>query len=82
MASAVDDTVKEAWSLIADAKLHYPEGPLLSSFVTNALHPRLAAEYLLKRCHSTSDPASEILELLADWRFIVLSRKYILDNVT
>ncbi|CZR65735.1 uncharacterized protein PAC_15635 [Phialocephala subalpina] len=43
-----DDDVKKALSLIQSAKLPHPSGPLLSSFIIEALYPRLAAHYLVE----------------------------------
>lgn len=44
--------VNEALSLIETTELSHPSGALLSSFVTEALDPRSAAEFVLERCHA------------------------------
>ncbi|KAF7563112.1 hypothetical protein G7046_g998 [Stylonectria norvegica] len=73
MASDYKELVQEAISVIEDAGLPYPSGPLLSSFVSGALNPRLAAEYVLQasRSQAHSDEANPLLSLLADWKYIV-----------
>lgn len=41
--------VRDSLLLIAHARLHHPYGALLSSFVTDALNPILAARYVNNR---------------------------------
>lgn len=68
------DDVKATLSLIEEAGLQHPFGPLLASFVTDALTPSAAARYvkgkLLRR---------EGLSLVENWSYIVNSSKCFLD---
>ncbi|EAQ87712.1 hypothetical protein CHGG_04331 [Chaetomium globosum CBS 148.51] len=62
------EEVQRALSLIEDLDLPHPTGPLISLFVTEALHPVLAARYVINRL-STGKARS----LVADWIYIVES---------
>ncbi|KAH8597551.1 hypothetical protein B0O99DRAFT_617672 [Bisporella sp. PMI_857] len=66
-----DDKVKEALSLIEAARLPHPSSPLLSSFVIEALNPRLAAEYVLKTCRSGRNQEVDLLSFVSDWSYLV-----------
>ena len=66
-----DDAVTEALALIESARLPHPSGPLLSSFVSEALNPRLAAQYILKTCRSGHDQQTDLLLLVSDWSYLV-----------
>ncbi|TVY35184.1 hypothetical protein LOCC1_G008040 [Lachnellula occidentalis] len=65
------DDVKEALSLIESARLPHPSGLLLSSFVTESLNPRLAAQYVLKACRSGRSQQTELLSIVSDWSYLI-----------
>ncbi|TVY55426.1 hypothetical protein LSUE1_G009591 [Lachnellula suecica] len=73
MASVSGDTVIEALLLIENAKLPHPSAPLLASYITEALHPRLAADYVLKLCHAGHHQRTGLLSLVSDWNYLVES---------
>ncbi|KAM5386754.1 hypothetical protein ACJZ2D_000047 [Fusarium nematophilum] len=74
MEPASDQTVQEVLSLIQNEPgLPHPSGPLLESFVSEALRPQLAAAYILRVCRSSSDQKAELLALVSDWTYIVES---------
>ena len=66
------EEVQRALSLIEDLDLPHPTGPLISLFVTEALHPVLAARYVINRL-STGKARS----LVADWIYIVESGEHL-----
>lgn len=70
---SMDPEVNDALSVIQHADLPHPSGALLSSFITEALDPQAAADYLLKACHAGHGPntRSELLSLVDDWTYIV-----------
>lgn len=53
-------------SLIADARLPHPSGALLSSFVTDAVNPVVAARYVNSRLQEDGGES-----LASDWTYIV-----------
>lgn len=65
--------VNEISSLIESTKLPHPSGALLSSFVTEALNPRLAAEFVLARCQAGhgNERRTQLLSLVDNWIYIV-----------
>lgn len=68
--------VNEALSLIESTELSHPSGALLSSFITEALDPRSAAEFVLAKCPRTQhndDRRANLLSLVDDWTYIVES---------
>jgi hypothetical protein len=73
------DEVQNALSLIEDAGLPHPSGPLLASFITEALSPPLAARYVKRRSMQGQGPS-----LVANWSYIIESSKLIfaLDPLT
>ncbi|KUJ15474.1 kinase-like protein [Mollisia scopiformis] len=74
MASFMNDKdVKEALSLIEGAKLPHPSDPLLSSFIIEALDPRLAARYVLRTTQSGENQQVGLLRLVSDWTYLVES---------
>lgn len=75
MASIVndDDDVKVALSLIESAKLPHPSGPLLSSFIIEALNPRFAAQYVLQTCRPGHSQQTCLLQIVSDWSYLVES---------
>ncbi|KAK3294461.1 kinase-like domain-containing protein [Chaetomium fimeti] len=62
------EEVQQTLSLIGELDLPHPSGSLLSFFVTEALHPVLAADYVNDRLS-----AGEARSLVADWIYIVES---------
>ena len=62
--------VRDVLSQIENADLPYPSGPLLSSFVTGAVDPTLAARYLSARL-----VAEEARSVVIEWAYIVNSSK-------
>jgi hypothetical protein len=68
-----DRDVQEALSLIENSKLPHPSGPLLSSFIFEALNPRLAAQYILQTCLSDRTRKADLLSLASDWTYLVES---------
>ncbi|KAI1209388.1 uncharacterized protein F4807DRAFT_460604 [Annulohypoxylon truncatum] len=66
--AATDDEVKGTLSLIESERLPHPSGPLLELFVSEALHPVLAA-----RCVKYRLLAGEASSLVDDWSYIIES---------
>ncbi|KAI1375836.1 hypothetical protein F4677DRAFT_460122 [Hypoxylon crocopeplum] len=66
--ATTDGEVKSTLSLIESTKLPHPSGPLLESFVTEALNPVSAARYVKHRLL-----LGEASSLVADWSCIVES---------
>lgn len=62
------DPVKDALDRIEALNLPHPTGPLLSAFVTQALNPLAAADYLENRLDAT-----DVDKIIADWTFIIES---------
>ncbi|KAH6856237.1 kinase-like domain-containing protein [Chaetomium sp. MPI-CAGE-AT-0009] len=62
------EEVEQTLSVIEELGLPHPSGPLLSFFVTKALHPVLAARYVNERLS-----AGGARSLVADWIYIVES---------
>jgi hypothetical protein len=62
------DTVDKALSLIEAANLPHPSGSLLSSFVTDALNPTLAARYVTEKLSN-----GDALSAVQDWAYIIHS---------
>ncbi|KAI2603351.1 kinase-like domain-containing protein [Hypoxylon fragiforme] len=62
------DEVKSTLSLIEDTRLPHPSGPLLKSYVQEALNPLLAARYVKNRLEF-----GEGSSLVADWYYIIES---------
>lgn len=67
-----DDEVQNTLSLIEGVGLPHPSGPLLASFVTEALNPVLAARYVKGRLL-----LGEGSSLVADWSYIIESSELI-----
>ncbi|KAI1080729.1 hypothetical protein F5B20DRAFT_538730 [Whalleya microplaca] len=65
--------VRTALSLIDDARLSYPLGPLFHCFVLEALDPRLAADYILHSCPSGDDQHNEIFAVASHWKYLAES---------
>ncbi|KAI1144064.1 kinase-like domain-containing protein [Hypoxylon sp. FL0543] len=63
-----DDEVKSTLSLIESTRLPHPSGPLLESFVSEALNPVSAARYVKHRLM-----LGEASSLVADWSYIIES---------
>ncbi|ROW01994.1 hypothetical protein VMCG_05522 [Cytospora schulzeri] len=66
--------VNEALSIIESTELSHPSGALLSSFITEALDPASAAEFVLARCpagYNDDDKRAHLLSLVDDWTYIV-----------
>jgi len=63
--------VQDALSLIESAGLPYPSGPLLESFVTEALNPVVAARFAKPRLL-----LGEGSLLASDWSYIVQSSRF------
>ena len=70
------EQVDRTLSLIAALDLPHPSGVLLESFVTEALHPAVAARYVNDRL-----PAGDARSLVSDWIYIVESGKPLRSNV-
>ncbi|KAF5018117.1 hypothetical protein F66182_9910 [Fusarium sp. NRRL 66182] len=67
-------TIEEALSFIRNkTALPHPLGPLLESFVSQALHPPLAAAHILRACRAGEHLETELLTLVTDWIYIVES---------
>ncbi|KAL7627723.1 hypothetical protein AAE478_001918 [Parahypoxylon ruwenzoriense] len=66
--ATTDDEVKSTLSLIESTRLPHPSGPLLESFVSEALNPVLAARYVKHRLL-----LGEASSLVADWSYIIES---------
>lgn len=76
MSAGFGEEVDSALSLIEDAKLSYPLGPLLESFILEALNPRLPARYILERCRLDDDHHVNLLEIVSNWKYIVGSSEF------
>lgn len=61
-----NNVLERTLSLLENIELPYPGGQLLASFVTEALRPVYAAQYLNERL-STDDTSS----IVADWTYII-----------
>ncbi|KAI2627299.1 hypothetical protein GGS26DRAFT_561306 [Hypomontagnella submonticulosa] len=66
--AATDSDVDSTLSLIENARLPHPSGPLLESFISEALNPILAARYVKHRFL-----LGEASSLVADWSYIIES---------
>jgi hypothetical protein len=64
--AAAHEEVHAALEAISAARLPHPSGPLLESFVNNALQPQLAARYA-RRAIDSGDGSL----LASDWTYIV-----------
>lgn len=73
MAARFGDEVDSVLSLIADAKLPHPSGPLLQFFILEALDPRLPARYILERCRPDDNRHVDLLEIVSSWKYIIAS---------
>ncbi|EMT71508.1 hypothetical protein FOC4_g10010012 [Fusarium odoratissimum] len=74
MEPLLEETVDKALSLIRDEPcLPHPLGKLLSSFITQAVDPPLAAAHVLSYCHSGQHREAELRALVSDWTFIIES---------
>lgn len=69
--------VRDSLLLIAHARLHHPYGALLSSFVTDALNPILAARYVNNRLQEDDGES-----LALDWSYIVEASMYFRPSFT
>ncbi|KAH7195958.1 hypothetical protein DER44DRAFT_814612 [Fusarium oxysporum] len=75
MEPLLEETVDKALSLIRDEPcLPHPLGKPLSSFITQAVDPPLAAAHVLSYCHSGQHREAELRALVSDWTFIIESR--------
>ncbi|KAI0843961.1 kinase-like domain-containing protein [Daldinia vernicosa] len=63
-----DDLVSSTLSLIESTRLPHPSGPLLESFISEALNPVLAARYVNHRLQ-----LGEASSLIDDWSYIIES---------
>lgn len=71
-----NDIVDEALSLIhKEDGLPHPFGPLLQSFIKNALQPKAAATLILRHYRHADDQKAALLTLASDWTYIVESCK-------
>lgn len=70
------EQVDRTLSLIAALDLPHPSGALLESFVTEALHPVVAARYVKDRLS-----AGDARSLVSDWIYIVESGKPLRSSV-
>jgi hypothetical protein len=68
-----DNDVKKALSLIESARLPHPSGPILSSFIIEALNPRSAAQYVLHTCRPDHNQRICLLQIVSDWTYLVES---------
>lgn len=66
--ASITDQVQSTLALINAAKLPHPQGPLLASFILEALNPAVAAQYVSDRFD-----AGNVSDVVADWRYIVES---------
>ncbi|KAI0840596.1 hypothetical protein F5Y06DRAFT_243785 [Hypoxylon sp. FL0890] len=67
MATA-NEEVRNTLSLIENTRLPHPSGPLLESYVSDAVNPVLAARYVKHRLQ-----LGEASSLVADWSYIIES---------
>jgi hypothetical protein len=63
-------------SLLDNVGLPYPSGPLLASFVTEALNPVQAAHYLNQRLS-----ADESSSVVADWTYTIQSSMCVIKRL-
>lgn len=70
--AAPNDLVRSTLSLIESTGLPYPLGPLLQLFISEALDPALAAQYMKDRLQR-----GEASSLVDDWSYIIESSKFI-----
>ena len=63
--------IQETLSLIEQARLPHPSGPLLAAFVTEALQPLTAANFVKLRCRDAADERAALQSLVSDWTYIV-----------
>jgi len=68
--------VRDALSLIEGARLPHPSGPLLSSFIVEALDPPLAARYILQTSQSGGGQEADLYQIVSDWSYLVQSSVY------
>ncbi|KAH8697254.1 hypothetical protein BGW36DRAFT_378322 [Talaromyces proteolyticus] len=61
-----NNAVEEALSLIESVGLPHPQGPLLASFVTEAVSPSQAARYVSDRLF-----AGESSSIVSDWTYLI-----------
>ncbi|CRG91716.1 hypothetical protein PISL3812_08768 [Talaromyces islandicus] len=74
---SVENAVQETLELIHSVGLPHPSGPLLESFVTEAVSPVQAALYVSERLR-----AGECSSLLSDWTYIIeCTKKLALDSL-
>ncbi|KAH6717567.1 hypothetical protein BKA61DRAFT_641548 [Leptodontidium sp. MPI-SDFR-AT-0119] len=71
--TVLPDKRAKALSLIESAKLPHPSGPLLSSFIIEALNPRFAAQYVLQTCRPGHSQQTCLLQIVSDWSYLVES---------
>lgn len=79
MNSPLDDkSIKEARSLIADTRLPHPSNPFPDAFVTEALNPQFAAEYILRKCRRSDVESrkADLFQFVSDWTYIVESSSF------
>lgn len=63
--------INRVLSLIDNADLPHPSGALLSQFITEALDPFLAADFLSTACSNGDDKRPILLGLAEDWTYVV-----------
>ncbi|KAI0386975.1 hypothetical protein F5Y04DRAFT_74505 [Hypomontagnella monticulosa] len=68
--AAINDEVRGTLTLIENARLPHPSGPLLKSFVTEALNPVLAARYVKDKL------------LLGEGSSLVVDLSHIIDSIS
>ena len=67
---AAQEVVHSVLSLIDTAGLPHPSGPLLASFVKDAVDPVMAARYVQSEITASGAPT-----LVSDWTYVVESSK-------
>lgn len=67
---SIRDEVDDVLSLREGIDLSHPSRPLQASFVTEALHPVLAARDIKDRLNTGEEPS-----IVSDWTYIVESSK-------
>jgi hypothetical protein len=70
--ATTQDEVNHALRLVDESALPHPWGPLLSSFITEALNPAVAARYVVDKL--TEGYGSG---LVSDWSYIIESSVFI-----
>ncbi|KAF5577501.1 kinase [Fusarium pseudoanthophilum] len=68
-----DPKCQEAFSIIENEDLPHPLGKLLTTFISNALNPSLAATHVLNHCRPGQERKIDLYALISDWTFIVES---------